>query len=254
VSNMGLIQVGTATGAGPVRHVNEDAAFAGGRLLIVADGMGGHAAGEVASTMAVERLSRLANHPHLRPADLHTAVAACNHDILKVAAEDQERSGMGTTLAGIGITRVAGTDHWFVFNIGDSRVYRHGASGLVQVTADHSEVADLVAAGLLHADAARSHPKRNVVTRVLGMLPEPTADVWVFPQTPGERFLICTDGLTTELSDGQIEAVLCAHPAAQPAADALVEGAIAAGGRDNVTVVIVDVLAIRDTVDTVSPR
>ncbi len=234
------VRVGSATDVGRIRRVNEDSSFTSPELFAVADGMGGHAAGNVASAIAVAHLGMLAQRANLRPADVQAQLTACNREILAAAAADQQRAGMGTTVAGVAITHLGGTDHWVVFNVGDSRVYRFVGENLVQVTVDHSEVADMVAAGELDAEQARTHPNRNVVTRVLGMRPDPVSDVWVFPPTPGERFVICSDGLTSELADEQIAAVLREQPAAQPAAEALVARAVAAGGRDNVTVVVVD--------------
>jgi protein phosphatase len=234
------VRVGTATDVGRVRRVNEDSLFTGRGLFAVADGMGGHAAGDTASAIAVTHLAELAQRQHLQAADVRAELAECNRDILAAAEADGEQAGMGTTVAGMGITQLAGTDHWVVFNIGDSRVYRFVDDRLTQVTVDHSVVAELVAAGTVHPSEARSHPKRNVVTRVLGMRPDPVADVWVFPPTPGERFVICSDGLCSELPDEEIATVLRTEPFAQPAADALVARAVAAGGRDNVTVVVVD--------------
>lgn len=244
------VRAGTATDSGRVRRVNEDRAVAGPDLFAVADGMGGHAAGDVASAMAVARLARLAHRPDLTPADVTAELAECNREILAAAQTGSERAGMGTTVAGLVLVRLAGSRHWAVFNVGDSRVYRFVDEQLMRVTVDHSEVEEMVAAGTIAADEARSHPRRSVVTRVLGMHPPPEADVWVFPPTPGERFLICSDGLSSELADPEIAAVLREQPIAQRAADALVARAVAAGGRDNVTVVVVDHVA--DDVDELS--
>jgi protein phosphatase len=240
------VRVGTATDVGRVRRVNEDSAYAGRDLFAVADGMGGHAAGDVASAIAVTHLARLAEHPQLQPADVRAGLAACNREILDAADADPQRTGMGTTVAGLAVAGFAGADHWMVFNVGDSRVYRFVDDTLAQVTVDHSEVSELVASGAIGVDEARSHPQRNVVTRVLGMRPDPVADVWVFPPTPGERFVICSDGLTGEVDDDQIAAILRNEPVAQSAAEALVARAVWAGGRDNVTVVVVDHLLVID--------
>lgn len=237
------VRAGMATDAGRVRRVNEDRALAGPDLFAVADGMGGHAAGDVASAMAVDRLARLAGRPDLRPADVTAELTRCNQDILAAAEPGSARAGMGTTVAGLVLVHLGGARHWFVFNVGDSRVYRFVDGHLVRVTVDHSEVEELVASGAIAAADARHHPRRSVVTRVLGMNPPPEADVWVFPPTPGERFLICSDGLSSELDDPDIAAVLSAEPSAQAAAHALVAKAVAAGGRDNVTAVVVDHLS-----------
>ena len=238
------ILFGAASDVGLLREINEDSVVVTGGIAAVADGMGGHAAGDVASQIAVARLEHLAqDHSTLRPEELLAAIVDANQEILEVAAADTNRDGMGTTLSGLGVVLVGGSDHWMVFNVGDSRVYRWSEDTLTQVTVDHSEVEELVAAGVLTADQARVDPRRNVVTRSLGTDPAPQADVWVFPPTPGERFLICSDGLPLEIDDEQISAVLRGEMDAQRAADALVSAAVLAGGRDNVTVVIVDTIA-----------
>jgi len=236
-------RTGFATDVGRLRPVNEDAALTGPYVFMVADGMGGQAAGDVASGLAVARLGRLANRTEITATDIKAELVACNHEILDAAERDVGRTGMGTTVAGLVLVTLAGTRHWVVFNVGDSRVYRFLDGRLMRVTVDHSEVEELVASGAIRAEEARTHPRRSVVTRVLGMRPDPEPDVWVFPTSPGERFLICSDGLTSELADSEIAAVLRAQPVAQAAADALVAGAVIAGGRDNVTVVVVDHVA-----------
>jgi len=236
------ISFGAATDTGAVREVNEDCMTAARGIAAVADGMGGHAAGDVASHLAVARLEHLQDaKTALNPDDLLAAIVDANGDILDSVASDRARDGMGTTLCGVGVVCVGGVDHWIVFNVGDSRVYRLNDDVLTQVTVDHSEVQELVAAGLLSREEARVDPRRNVVTRSLGTDPAPQADVWVFPPTPGERFLVCSDGLTLEIDDEQIAAVMRSEPDAQRAADALVAAAVSAGGRDNVTAVVVDV-------------
>ena len=237
---MVTVRAGAASDAGRVRQLNEDTALTTTGMFVVADGMGGHAAGEVASGLAVARLGRLGARGDLKPDDVRAELALANRDILASAGEHPERAGMGTTVAGLSLVRFAGTEHWVVFNVGDSRVYRFVEDTLVQMTVDHSEVEELVAAGAIDSEQARTHPRRNVVTRALGMDPAPDPDVWVFPPTPGERFLICSDGLSLELADAEIAAVLRAEPTPQEAAEALVRKAVDAGGRDNVTVVVVD--------------
>jgi serine/threonine protein phosphatase PrpC len=238
------ILFGAATDTGMVRAINEDSVLAFGAIAAVADGMGGHAAGEVASQIAVERLSHLAGEQEaLKPDDLIGAIFEVNQEILAAVVANPDRDGMGTTLSGLGVVRVGGSDHWMVFNVGDSRVYRLSDGMLTRVTVDHSVVEELIASGALSAEEAKVHPQRNVVTRSLGTDPAPQADVWVFPPTPGERFLICSDGLPLEIDDDQIGAVLRSEPNAQRAADELVSAAVSAGGHDNVTVIIVDLLS-----------
>ncbi len=224
---MVTVRVGSASDTGRVRRRNEDCALTGADLFAVADGMGGQAAGDVASGLAVAALRRLAGRPGREPADLRAGLADANDDILASAVAHPDRAGMGTTVAGLGLVRVAGTEHWAVFNVGDSRVYRFVDGTLAQITVDHV------------APATRA-TRGGGITRALGSDPAPDADLWVFPPTPGERFVICSDGLNLELADAEIAAVLRAEPAAQAAADDLVRRAVVAGGRDNVTAVVVD--------------
>lgn len=245
-----------ASDRGRVREVNEDSAIVRNVVFAVADGMGGHAAGEVASGMATARVNQLGERATLKPDDVRDALALANQDILASVERYPERAGMGTTICGLGLVGFAGTQHWVVFNLGDCRVYRFAEDNLVRMTVDHSEVEELVASGAITSEAARTHPRRHVVTRALGMDPVPDADLRVFPPTPGERFVICSDGLFVELSDAEIADVLRTEPNPQQAAEALVSRAVEAGGRDNVTVVVVDHLAGVDestTADT-EPR
>lgn len=237
------VAFGAATDPGRLRERNEDRVLAVPQVFAVADGLGGHAGGEVAAGLAVGRLRELAGRDDLGPEDVRVSLDSANAAILASAAVSGEPAGMATTVAGLGVVRVAGADHWAVFNVGDSRVYRLAHGRLSQVSIDHSEVEEWVAAGLLTRAEARSHPLRNVVTRSLGSEPAPAADVWVFPPEPGERFLVCSDGLPLELDDEEIREVLAGVSAPQEAADELVARAVAAGGRDNVTVVVVDLLA-----------
>lgn len=230
---------GLASSVGRVRRHNEDTAAARGTVYVVADGMGGHAAGEVASRIAAQTLIELADRPTLQVRDIVAQVEEANRRILASAARHPEQTGMGTTVAGLALVSGGGSRHWAVFNVGDSRVYRCLDGRLSQVTADHSEVWELVERGLLTPEEAAHHPGRNVVTRSLGREPMAAVDTWVFPPYPGESFVICSDGLSNELSREQIEALLADHPHAPDAAEALVKAAVEAGGRDNVTAIVV---------------
>ena len=234
--------VGIASDVGRVRRHNEDAARAEGTVFVVADGMGGHAAGEVASAIAVETLVELAGRANLHVQDIVEQIGEANRRILASAARHPEQTGMGTTVAGIAVVSAGGSQHWAVFNLGDSRVYRLIDGELSQVTVDHSEVWELVERGLITPEEAQRHPARNIVTRSLGRDPMGRVDTWVFPPYPGEVFVICSDGLSNELSQERIEAILLEHPDADAAADALVTAAVEAGGRDNVTAIVVGLL------------
>lgn len=144
---------------------------------------------------------------------------------------------------------------WLVFNVGDSRTYRLARGSLEQVSVDHSQVQEMVDAGMIGPEQARTHSKRSVITRALGggLLSQPTVDQWLLPAAVGDRLLICSDGLTGELTDSLIAAILVTVPGAQAAADELVRAACAAGGRDNVTVVVVDAIAVSSESATVGP-
>ena len=149
-------------------------------------------------------------------------------------------------MTGVVLTSHGETPCWLVLNVGDSRTYRMAGGVLEQVTRDHSEVAELVARGLVDCGrGAPHHPRRNVVTRVLGgAASDVEPDVWLLPVSPGDRMLVCSDGLTDELSDARIEAELRAEDEAQAAADRLVAAALAAGGHDNVTAIVLDATLI----------
>lgn len=230
-----------ATHVGLVRAVNEDSYLALPDLVLVADGMGGHACGDVASALTVHAFERLgARDGHLEPSDVAGAVEQANRAIVSEAHQHPEKEGMGTTLSGVAIVDQAGSPHWLVFNVGDSRVYRIADGIAQQMTVDHSEVAELVASGRLAPDAARTHPLRNIITRSLGTTPAPALDTWLSPVTSGDRFLVCSDGLTNELEDDQIARLVIEAPDLATAAQALVDAAVAAGGRDNVTVIVVE--------------
>jgi PPM family protein phosphatase len=235
----GTILAAVATDVGRVRDHNEDAGLVKPHLVAVADGMGGHAAGEVAAELAVDTLRGLGASDDLRPRDVVAAVLEGNRAILESAARNPAQTGMATTLAALARVTVGGAPHWAVVNIGDSRVYRVVDGRLTQVSQDHSEVAELVSLGLLTPEEALIHPARNIVTRCLGRDPLEPVDSWVFPPHAGERFLLCTDGLTNELRDSTIARLLTDGDDAQAIADRLVAAAVEAGGRDNVTVVVV---------------
>lgn len=228
------------THPGLVRKTNEDSVLVTDRLVAVADGLGGHAAGEVASRIAVERMRELADLPDATPDDVISAIADANRLICAQAQAHPGQAGMGTTLCGVGIVEVGGSQHCIVFNVGDSRVYSYRDGALTQVSVDHSEVEELRAAGRISPQAALRYPRRNVITRCLGSEPNPTPDLWVFPPVHQERFVVCSDGLTGEVDDATITGLLAEHAEPGPAASALLEHALAAGGRDNIAVIVVN--------------
>ena len=223
------------TDPGLTRTGNEDSMLLEPPLYAVADGMGGHRAGEVASRDAVVAL--LSNAP--READakaLARAVRAANRAVIESAAKSRTRTGMGTTLTA---AMVDGT-HVLVAHVGDSRAYLLHDGALTRITEDHSIVADLVRQGAITEEDARFHPQRSVITRALGSDPDMVADVYEVRATPGDRLLLTTDGLTGMLPDDFIAELLDPARTPEEAAAKLVEAANRAGGYDNITVVIVD--------------
>ncbi|HEY5018169.1 MAG TPA: protein phosphatase 2C domain-containing protein [Streptosporangiaceae bacterium] len=229
---------GVATSVGRVRRVNEDSYLAVPPIYAVADGMGGHGSGDVASRLAIEALMRCVE---LRPLFTEAVLHALEEANQVIVSRAEPPSRMGTTVTGLAGLETAGGDHLMVFNVGDSRVYRLAADRVVQLTVDHSEVQELVLAGVLSREQARTHPRRNIVTRALGTAPSSLADHWLLPAVGGDRFLICSDGLSGELPDEVILPLLTVG-APQQAAEALVAAANDAGGRDNITAVVVDIV------------
>jgi len=227
---------GVDTSVGRVRRVNEDSYLAVPPVYAVADGMGGHGSGDVASRLAVEVLARCVMlRPLFTEAVLH-ALDEANRAIV----EHDGPNRMGTTITGLAGLETLGGDRLMVFNVGDSRVYRLAGERFEQLTVDHSEVQEMVLAGVLTREQARTHPRRNVVTRALGGGHELAADHWLVPAAAGDRFLLCSDGLFGEVLDEALAGLLAlADP--QHAAEALVAAANEAGGHDNITALVVDI-------------
>lgn len=226
---------GSRTDVGCVRDHNEDTLVVAPPLYAVADGMGGHAAGEVASEIAVRTLEELAP----RTADteaLSKAVIAANMAVIE-AAKENGRQGMGTTLTAV----VLEGERMAIAQVGDSRVYLLHQGNLQQITRDHSLMAEMIEAGELTEEEARVHPQRSVITRALGSDPEMIPDLYELNIASGDRLLLCSDGLTTMLEDDQVERLLVHHRDPQRCANALINEAISAGGLDNVTAIVVDV-------------
>lgn len=238
---MTVVRSGSASHVGRVRTVNEDRLLESVALFAVADGMGGHAGGEVASGLAIEVLQRrFAADP--TASGLVAAVQAANRAVWDRSLQDSEVRGMGTTLAAAALVPTADGDRLIVVNVGDSRVYRYRQGRLEQMTTDHSVAEELVARGELSEAEAAVHPQRHILTRALGVAPEVEVDAWELAPSEGERFLLCSDGLTNEVGEDQIARVLAQLPDPQAVADRLVALANQHGGSDNVTVVVVDVL------------
>lgn len=231
-----MIEAAARTDVGERRSINEDAVLAQRPVFVVADGMGGHSAGDRASAAAVRAFGELAERGAARALTIADVDAAL--DEARAAVEEIARGterGAGCTLSGVVLVENEGASQWYVLNIGDSRVYQHRGASLAQVTADHSLRAELTAAG--HADAATA--PRNVITRALGA-EDSRHDAWLLPVRTGTRLLVCSDGLTTELSDEELRAVLTIGGRPDTVADELVRRACESGGRDNISVIVVD--------------
>jgi serine/threonine protein phosphatase PrpC len=255
------LTVATASHVGLVRLVNEDSLLAESPMFAVADGMGGHAFGDRASAAAVRALrEELAPGGPTEPAEVLAAIRRANSAVRELTAGvGDDRVIAGTTLTGVALVLEHPQDHdaealprWMVFNLGDSRVYRWGAGGTVaagaasaagprleRVSVDHSIVQELFDAGVIDEERTRTHPDRNIITRALGASDRVEPEAWLLPAAQPQTFLICSDGLTKELDDERIAAVLRSASDPQAAVDQLLLAALEAGGHDNITIVLV---------------
>ncbi|WP_235480792.1 PP2C family serine/threonine-protein phosphatase [Agromyces sp. Leaf222] len=233
------------TDVGRVRSMNEDAFLAEAPVFLVADGMGGHARGDVASRTVVETFRRhLAPGGPSSPEQVLDAIHSSNDAVRALSGEGDEGTAVaGTTLAGVALVDAgdgAGF-HWMAFNVGDSRIYSWNGRTLSQLSVDHSAVQELVDAGLIRPEDAERHPDRNVITRAIGADDVVDPDVWLIPAAGRQVFLICSDGLSKEVDDESIARVLVGDTGhAAGLAGELVDLALEHGGRDNVTAVVVE--------------
>lgn len=237
------ITVAAASDLGMVRKVNEDSYLAERELFLVADGMGGHSFGDRASQSVVSTFAAaLAGGSSLSPESVLHTIHQSNQTVVEMTDDDDE-SVSGTTLAGLALVKSEASHHWMAFNVGDSRVYSWDGRLLEQVTVDHSAVQELLDLGQITPVEASEHPHRNVVTRAIGVGDVVDPDIWLLPVGGKQLFLVCSDGLTKELDDDQIATILADRfglPGDLSVAERLVEAALAAGGSDNVTVVVVE--------------
>lgn len=237
------------TDIGRVRAHNEDAVLLEPPLFAVADGLGGHQAGEVASAAAIDALVEAAP----RRADakaLGRAVCAANQAVIEAARAGRGRDGMGTTLT----AAVVEGSRLALAHVGDSRAYLLHGGTLVRITRDHSMVADMIEQGTLTEDESRIHPLRSVITRALGTDPNMHADVYEVDAEPGDRLLLCSDGLFGMLTDDRIAELLLAHGDPEHAVHALIGEANERGGHDNISVVVVDIAGGRSRAPARSHR
>jgi PPM family protein phosphatase len=239
---------GAATDVGLLREVNEDAYLVAPPVFVVADGMGGHENGDVASRIVVEEFAELAEHG-FDPTRGREAVAATLEASQRRLAEyaapgPGPRRTPGTTVVAALLAEQEGAPAWLLANLGDSRIYAVSGGELRQVSTDHSVVQEMVDAGEITADEALAHPERHVITRALGGPVLEQADYFVLRIAEAERLLLCTDGVSGLVDDDEIAAILTQSPDPRDAADRLVAAALEAGGDDNATAVVVDVVGL----------
>lgn len=233
------LQWSELTHRGRRREVNQDAVLAEYPLFVVADGMGGHIGGEIASSSAVARLETIAAKGEVTPKSIEKALARAVADI--ASHPDATDDGTGTTVTGVYLDTSTPEPTWVTLNIGDSRVYLFRDGGLAQVTTDHSVVQELIAAGRLSPEEAENHPYGNVITRAVGPSDGVAPDYVRLEVIDGDRFVICSDGLTKELTDYGILHFLLQHDDPSAAADDMLEAALENGGRDNISIIVLDV-------------
>lgn len=228
---------GAATNSGRKRKVNEDSYLAAVPIFVVADGMGGHDRGDLASAIAVNEFSKLREFSVVTPELVDEAFRRAAASIKNVLKEGVG----GTTVCGVALSLQDGAPYWLVFNIGDSRAYKFNSvrNNMSQVSVDHSVVQELIEAGVVDPLDAVNHRERHVITKALESVTTPDPDYWMIPIEGGDQILLCSDGLCDELTDAQIYEIWSLGLPPQLTAEHLVEAAVAAGGKDNVTVVIV---------------
>jgi PPM family protein phosphatase len=236
------------THRGRRRENNQDAVLSAFPLFVVADGMGGHIGGEIASSRAVERLSAAVGDGDISPESIERALEQAVEDI--ASHTETTDDGTGTTVTGVYLDLSGDEPTWVTLNIGDSRVYLFRDGALAQVTTDHSVVQELISAGRLTPEEAENHPYGNVITRAVGPSDGVVPDYVRLEVLDGDRFVVCSDGLTKELTDYGILHFLLQHDDPTEAVDAMLEAALENGGRDNVTIIVVNVKRTGSSPDT----
>ena len=236
-----IIRAWNQTDVGRVRAHNEDACFSQAEnsraLGIVCDGMGGANAGEVASRVALETFSQMLQEGGYPPEELmRLALERANQAVYCYGWEHPDCRGMGTTLVAALILEETA----YVLNVGDSRAYSIREQGIRQITRDHSLVEELLRAGQITPEQARNHPRKNIITRALGTDRHVTGDLYLHRMLPGERLLLCSDGLSNELSDGELRELALHGGPAELGCQRLIDAALARGAHDNVTAVLIE--------------
>ncbi|HEY8463514.1 MAG TPA: Stp1/IreP family PP2C-type Ser/Thr phosphatase [Bacillota bacterium] len=230
------MRVGSKTDKGRVREQNEDSYGYKDNLFVVADGMGGHQAGEIASAIAVETLLATDFDTQIQ-VQLEQAILKANEAILNEVAQHPELSGMGTTIAVL----IIEDQTVYLAHVGDSRIYHYNNDQLKQLTKDHSLVAELVKNGVISENEAKYHPQRNILTQALGSPDEVKIEFQSCSCKPGDKFLLCSDGLSNLVDADTLREILQQDVDPQVIADKMVDLANENGGSDNITVIVVEV-------------
>lgn len=223
------------------RRINEDSFLAESPLFLVADGMGGHDAGDLASAAVVAEFATLAGAASLGVDDIRATLRRARARVESIASDGR---AAGTTLTGVVIAEVGGVGYWLTVNVGDSRTYRFTEGRLEQISVDHSVVQELLDAGLLDGADAAVDRRRNEITRAIGAGSDGQADYWMVPAEPGDRILVCSDGLSGELDLERLRTILADETDPQAAATRLIHEALLHGGRDNITAIVVDAVQV----------
>ena len=227
--------VGYSTDIGLIRERNEDADYVGQNVFAIADGMGGHSAGEIASFIAVNAVNKLPENTNAIPGSIESCFQSANAKILEISKSFESTKGMGTTLTMAFIEKMTA----FIGHVGDSRAYLISANEIKQLTSDHSVVAELIRSGCISKDDARNHPQRNAIIRSLGNEDDVKVDILEVSVNFGDYLVLCTDGLHNMLSDDEIKNIILASDSPQAASDRLIDFSKLRGGHDNISVVIV---------------
>jgi protein phosphatase len=237
------------THTGLQRRENEDSVLASPPLFVVADGMGGAQAGEVASQIAVDAFAEGLPDEGSPEERLAAVAHTANQRIYEVSQAESERAGMGTTLT----AAYLGENDLSIAHVGDSRAYLFRDGELTRLTQDHSLMAELIRRGKLTEEEAADHPQRSIITRALGPEPEVAVDTWTYPVKAGDVILLCSDGLTSMISEAQVLEILRTYPGLDRVAQTLIDEANRAGGRDNITVVLVRLEEVESALGTDQP-
>lgn len=244
-----LVSFGGSSHRGAVRSHNEDSWLAEPPVFVVADGMGGHRAGDAASAIVVERFMDLAGTVQVDLDAVQACIYACKREI--EALDDGAGSAPGSTLVVAVYVLEGNAGYWLVANIGDSRAYLWVDALLEQVTRDHTVVQELIEAGEIQPSDVPTHPERHVITRALGAMEDSSADFSLIPATGGSTLLLCSDGVSSELDDSILEGIIERGLHAQDTAEQIVDSAVEAGGRDNATAIVIRVQGSTPRVETI---